>query len=385
MRTDSHVALTVLAAVVIVASGLAVPAAANGTTPVCPVCGGAGTTAWEDTSHPPPDTSSLTVDVHENGSATWTATLRWRDADGAPAPDDEDAVEELTRETLADSRFVPPAEAVRADVAADDRATVRWRTPNVVEYRFGEGVVTLFRTTGGADQPHLNAEQLVVRVPDGTVITNDPARGTVSEDRTELRQTGPGRIEDFYVAFGEEPGAATTTLVIWSVVWPRAAGNALVVLGPAALVLAVGLGALYAVSRRREGSPDDRTVKFYGGLGVGLGALLVGGIVVAEPGGDPLVWAAAAVGALLGLAGFGYLAAGGERRRAAGVAALVYLVAVGPFLAREWPLVDLHPLYRFAAMGGLLAFCAAVVLLGSPAYLVGDALARRRAPGPDRG
>lgn len=384
MGPNSRHALVVLVAVLLTA-GLAGPAVANGTTPVCPVCGGPGTTAWEDTSFAPPDSSSLTVDVHANGSATWTVSLEWRDADRAPDPDDEDTVRDLTRDALADSQFMPPAEAVRADVAADGRATIRWRTQDIVEYRFGEGVLTLFRTTGGADQPTLNAEQLVIRVPAGTVITNDPAAGSVSQDRTALRYVGPGPVEDFYVVYGADHDDPAATLALWSVMWPRAAGNALVVLGPAAVALAVGLGGLYAVSRRREAATDDATIKLHGALGVGLGALLVAGIVVADPAGRPVVWAAAGVGALGGLAAFGYLAAAGERRRAAGIAALVYLVAVSPFVAGEWPLLDLHPLYRFAAMGGLFAFCVALVLLGSPAYLVGDALARRHPPDTERG
>lgn len=399
MPRTSLLALLVLAALV-VAAGLGAPAAANGMTSVCPVCGGDGTTAWDDTSYDPPETSRISIKVHANGSATWTADLEWRDGDRAPGPDDphgdateqrdeqrrvagpddDEAVREMTREALADSPFLPAAEAVQVEIPAEGRATVRWRTPGVVERRFGQGVLTLFRSTGGADPPFLNAEELVVRTPDGTVITNEPAAGTVTEDRTALRYAGPGYVDDFYVVYGESSDGLAPTLAVASLVWPRTAVNGVTILGPAAVAFAIGLAGLDAVGRRRETVPDRATVKLYAGLGLGLGALLVGGILLAAPGGRPAIWAAAAVCALVGVGGVGYLAATGDRRRAAGAAAVVYLLVVGPFVAREWPLVDLHPLYVAVATRGLLGFSVVLVLLGAPAYLVGDALARRHRP-----
>jgi hypothetical protein len=70
MNSVGRVLLVLLASLVVVAGAGAPAAASSPPSSVCPVCGGAYPGMWTDTGWTTPDDRTLTVRVHENGTAT---------------------------------------------------------------------------------------------------------------------------------------------------------------------------------------------------------------------------------------------------------------------------------------------------------------------------
>jgi hypothetical protein len=380
MNPDGRVLLVLLASCVVVAGAGAPAAASSPPSSVCPVCGGAYPGMWTDTDWTTPDDRTLTVRVHENGSATWIADLRWDDTEDAPGPDEADAVESAAEDTLADALYLPEHEAVAVEVR-EGRTQVTWKTPGVVAERFDHGVFRPFHGEGSSRTLVLNVEKLVVRAPAGQVVTNDPAVGTVTDDGTEVRVVGGDGtdryLDDAYVVFGDERDAASgisTELAVGSLLWPIAGRNLLWLLVVPAVAFCVGLAGLHAAGRRWGAAPD-RTERYgAAGLAVGLPALFAA-VVGPVPFGS-LSSLPGVLLALAALAAFGYAAAADDRRLLVAAGAAVPVVGLAPFVANAWPAVQVTNLYFLTSLA-YTGFAVAVVVLGAPWYLFGLALGRR--------
>ena len=380
MNSDGRVLLVLLASCVVVAGAGAPAAASSPPSSVCPVCGGAYPGMWTDTEWTTPDDRTLTVQVHENGTATWVADLRWDDPEDAPGPDEADAVESAAEDTMADALYLPEHEAVAIEVR-EGRTQVTWRTPGVVAERFDHGVFRPFHGEGSSRTLVLNVEKLVVRAPAGQVVTNDPAVGTVTDDGTEVRVVGGDGtdryLDDAYVVFGDERDAAsgiTTELAVGSLLWPIAGRNLLQHLFLPGVVFGVGLTGLYAAGRRWGADPDR--AGGYGAAGVAVGLL---GVVAATVGPVPFGSLFSLPGVLLALAAlatFGYAAAVGDRRLLAATGAAVPVIGLAPYVADFWPAVQVSNLYLLTSVA-YTVLAVAVVVLGAPCYLFGLALGRR--------
>ena len=387
MNSDGRVLLLLLASCVVVAGAGAPAAASTPPGPVCPVCGGSDyVEMWgADDEWTTPDDRTLTVRVHESGTAMWVADLRWNDPADAPGPDEADAVESAAEEALADSRYLPEHEAVAVEVR-EGRTRITWQTSSVVTERFGHGVFRSFHGEASSRTLVLNVEELVVRAPPGRVVTNDPAAGTVTDDGTAVRVDSDAgdpddvrTLEDFYVVLGDERGATsrvTAELAIGSFLWPIAGGNLLQHLFLPGVVFGVGLTGLYAAGRRWGADPDR--AGGYGAAGIVVGLL---GVVAATMG--PVPFGSNSVFSLPGvllalaaLAAFGYAVAAGDRRLLVVTGTAVPSVALAPMVARIWPAVQLPTLSLLISFF-YTALAVAVIVLGAPWYLFGLALGRR--------
>jgi hypothetical protein len=378
MSESTVPAVLALAALVLLGATAGPVAASSQPSPVCPVC---NSYVWmgDDTDWSSPDHRTLTVKAHENGSATWVADFRWNDSGNAPAPEDESRLQARAEEALETSH--PEAKSVTVGLREDGEATIRWRRAGVVDERLGHGVFRLFHSEGGELRRFVNVDRLVIQAPDGQVVTNDPAVGSVTDDGTAVSVDGPEReVGDFYVVFGEERDAAasvTTTLAIGSLVWPVAAQNLLLNLLFPAIVFGFGLTGLYALGRSRGVDPER--ANRYGVAGLVAGVVTVGAYVRGPGPLNPPYFLPATLVAFGALAAFGAAVAIGGRRQLVGTALAVPAIALAPFVAWMWPAVRVPGLGLLASMlqAGL---AVAILVLGVPCFLYGMALGERRTP-----
>lgn len=170
-----HAALALLAV-------LALAAVAGASPQPSPACGFCGdqfeSTADEHGVNASVVESHAVVQVHDNGSATWTVRNRLdRGADRFRAgPARLDAV----AETLAEDHHGVAEGAHPVDARMDgDEAVLTYRDPGTAERRAGMLVVDYFHHDGYDRWLQVNADTLVVRGPPGTVVANDPASGAV--------------------------------------------------------------------------------------------------------------------------------------------------------------------------------------------------------------
>ena len=387
MRVLRRFALAALVVSFAVGSVFGVPATASSPpTRICPVCTDySSDDTWIDDGSPVPDESTVTVTAHRNGSATWVAELRWSDAEDAP--DDEDRVEGAVNDALWDSAYLHDISDVAVDLGAET-ATVRWRTSGVVAERFDHHVLRPFHREGGGHRRALAADRLTIRGPEGTVVTNDPAAGTVADDGQSVTVRGPVPssgdshvvLEDFYVVFGDEQdavGTVETELATGSLLWPIAGRNLFWLLVFPGAAFCVGLVGLYAAGRR-WGADPDRTGR-YGAYGLAAGLFAVVAATVGPVPFGSLFSLPGVLLALAALAAFGYAAAIEDRRLLATTGAAVPVVGLAPYVANAWPAVQIHGLYFLTSIA-YTGLAVAVVVFGAPCYLFGLALGRRRSP-----
>ncbi|WP_254824269.1 hypothetical protein [Haloglomus halophilum] len=202
-------AVAVALAVALLAGAVLGPAAASSPPrPVCPACG----TLFERTAadHGVDVTvheSTALVQVHGNGSATWTICNRLNATDGFR--EDPDALDATAR-GLADREYGPPRDAtLRAARPQGDTAVVVLHDPDAAERHAGLLVVDYLHTGGDGTGIRLNADRFSIRGPSGTVVTNTPASGSVNGSTVTWTGSvaGPGYVGPSldgspYVAFG---------------------------------------------------------------------------------------------------------------------------------------------------------------------------------------
>jgi hypothetical protein len=211
------VALAVVALVVL--GPLAAPAPVDASpqpSPICGFCGGTFSDESEDAGvNATVAESHATVQVHENGSATWT--VRNRLSAGADRfranpgllTDVGMRLATVERGVAEDPRFV--------DARMDgDTAVLVYRDPDVAERHAGLLVVDYLHHGGYVPWHVVDAESFTIRGPPGTVVANNPGAGVVdgrsvsyagSSERPVYE--GPTLEENPFVVFGPDRSSVT--------------------------------------------------------------------------------------------------------------------------------------------------------------------------------
>lgn len=267
--------------------------------PVCGACGSSFEDAASDNGVIVNVTASTAaIQVHPNGSATWTVTNRLNQSTAALSNSSE-TLTQITREAATIGGVVTrdDTESIRFQSATVDNETVRiqFRDPNAGARHLGVLVVDYFHSAGVRGGWILNADPISISGPDETVVGNDP-RGVIDDEYatdTELPAVTGNTVqwvntstdgqqavfsEDLYLAFSEpatsslQVAAALTmaSLPIWL-------GNIWIVVLPAAFVYGILLIGVAAVARRAADSAlaPDRLAA----AGVGFGVWLLGMVV----------------------------------------------------------------------------------------------------------
>mgnify|MGYP000663439261 CR=1 FL=1 len=205
-----HSAFVLLIALAAVAAAPAADARA----PPTPVCGACSFDTTVDGTHVATGESQLTVQIHENGSTTWVATVALTDGAGTMADNDSfrrAVVEEAMRWSVAEPHDVRS----RVD---DGRLTVRYRDPEAAETAVGTVVFTpltpespngLF-VSGGEGPRYLGTDRFVLRAPPGHELIGE-VRTTSSDELVWTRENGDDRtyldVSDDPVAVDRDSGA----------------------------------------------------------------------------------------------------------------------------------------------------------------------------------
>ncbi|MEF8859114.1 MAG: hypothetical protein V5A38_09345, partial [Halolamina sp.] len=290
------VAVAALVLVGLVAPALASPAPVS----ACPPCRDGFVSSAADQGL---DTgvrhSEATVQVHENGSATWTVRV---------VPTNETVLDrlrsdrELARAAASNSFGVRYGDGIRhelLDVGVSDGAfVVRYRTFDVVERGpFGSQLLTYFRDSPGAYiYTDLGADELTVVAPEGTTVAR--GFGEVSGDRMTATTLPEVRNGPFVVFVPE--GTPLPGVVGWLAVVSALGGvilrNTLLFVIVPGSVLVGGLAGI----RRFVGAETERRPERLGAVVAGGGVALLVGSVYAEANALPELTAPLLVGLLVG-------------------------------------------------------------------------------------
>ena len=272
-RTPALLAVTTL----LVLAGLGPALASPQPTPVCGFCGEQFAGEADDSLH---DTnvsvaeSTATVRVHENGSATWTAKNEL--AEGAAAlREDSDALDGVAGR-LAGDHYGLPWEASLVDARMDgDTAVLVYRDADAAKRHAGLVVVDYLHDDGGVPRYYVNADSFTLRGPEGSVVRNTPASGSVDGDA--VTWTGDGdpyggsAVEGSpYVVFGPEAGGSPDVrshAAVALATWPIVQGALEQYVLWQTLVFGLSLGVLAYGIRRTDRRPDPTS------LGTGLAAV----------------------------------------------------------------------------------------------------------------
>lgn len=280
--------LLALLAVVVLA---AVAGASPQPSPICGFCGGSFESAAEDHGvNATVAESRVTVQVHENGSATWT--VRNSLGNGSDRfREDPSRLADVGR-TLADGSPGVVDEARFGTARMDgDTAVLVYRDPAAAQRHAGLLVVDYLHHEGYEQWYVVNAEMFTISGPDGTTVTNDPASGQVDgrsviwEGTTERAIYEAPTLSGYpYVVFGPDRSAGTTARTTAAVLLasaPLVVDRVTTFLLLQTFVFTVVLGIVAAGVRRRgpevDVEPLAGLLAVLGGLG-GLGLAAVYGI-----------------------------------------------------------------------------------------------------------
>lgn len=169
-------------------AGVGLAGASPQPAPVCSVCGPAFENAAErhgvDVSV---ERSTAVIEVHENETATWTIENEL--SGGAEQFREEPRILERTARNPAHDLVPADPELVSAGMDGDV-AVLTYEEVGAVERHAGLLVYTGLEHDGW-ESYYLTVDELVVRGPDGTVVTNDPEGGKVdSSGAGELAGSG---------------------------------------------------------------------------------------------------------------------------------------------------------------------------------------------------
>lgn len=184
-------------------------------TPVCNFCG----TQFEEAASSTNTSvivaeSTAVVQVHDDGTATWT--VRNRLADGADAFRDEPDTLDRTARALEGRRGLPrQVTAVSARVEGDV-VVITATQPDAATSHAGLLVVEFLHDRGGEPWYVVNADRFEVRAPEGQVVTNTPPAAEVSGASAiwtgnvdEEYYDAPDLEGSPYVVFGPDRGGLT--------------------------------------------------------------------------------------------------------------------------------------------------------------------------------
>jgi hypothetical protein len=342
--------------------------------PICGFCGDNFEHAADDSGvNATVDESSVVVQVHENGSATWT--VRNRLTNGSDRFRDDPGRLDAVGRSLADgSRGVasdPRFVSARMD---GDTAVLVYRDGDAAQRRAGLLVVDYLHDDGYERWYIVDADEFTIRGPAGTVVTNDPESGAVDGRSVTWGGNGGSNLYEApdlggspYVVFGPDRSTGTRLRAVAALTLatlPIVVRSVRSFLLPQTALFAVLLGVVVTVVRRQV--PDVGVGPLAGALAVLGGAGVVVPVVVGTPGwvGGPQL-----LGLGLGLLAWDERARGHLRstRRlalaAAGVLVVAFIVlgAVGALVpARSSPIAALRvttvalPLAVMLPLGGAL-------------------------------
>ncbi|PSQ21739.1 hypothetical protein BRD04_06025 [Halobacteriales archaeon QS_9_67_17] len=206
--------VALLAALLLAATAVVVPATASPQpTAVCRYCGGFDAAAADNGANVTLTESTVDVQVHANGSATWTVRS---DLDSAkPFRENPDALDATVRQ-LTDESFGLPEEPARVQHRLDgETVVITVQTPDAAERRAGVLVVDLLHDKGRELWYVVNADRFTIHGPADTVVSNTPASGTVEDGRvtwtgeSDQQYEAPSLDGSPYVAFGPDDTTAT--------------------------------------------------------------------------------------------------------------------------------------------------------------------------------
>ena len=263
--------------------------------PVCRFCGSLFETAAEERGVNASVTeSTVVVQVHENGSATWVVRNRLgRGAD--EFRENPDRLGGTANWLLAESYGLPRTASFASARMDGDVAVLTYRDPDAAKRRAGLLVVDYLHEGGREPWYHVNAERFTVRGPPGTVVTNDPESGHVGDGIDRATRNGDGAdpggsvtwrgnssgpvyegtdVEGSpYVVFGPDRSPVTrvrTTAALALATVPIVVGSLRTYLLYQTAVFAFGLAAIVVFLRSR--TPGGR-VERWAGIVVVLGTL----------------------------------------------------------------------------------------------------------------
>lgn len=270
--------------------------------------------------------STATVQVHENGSATWTVTNRINDSAAAQLSEDPALLDTIARTAVSDGWGLPHSEQGVEFYSAsitDTEVTIRFHQQSAAERHAGLLVTDTFHSDGVRGGWILNVDRFSIVGPPGTEIVNEPgdtiddeyADETVIPDVDSRTITWHGSTtqaydsifyEDVYVVFGPSgTGEREVAAAVGLATAPIWIDNVVTFVLPAVVLYGLLLGGLlYGVRRGATGDPERvaRLVTALGAIGIagavgaqltdelaffgGLGAiyLIVGVVALRRPG-----------------------------------------------------------------------------------------------------
>lgn len=356
--------IAVLLVVSLLAPALLAPAAASPQpTPICHACGPVFEAGAADRGvNATVEESTVVVQIHENGTATWT--IRNRLGSGADEfREDEQSLERLAR-WLGDRSYGVVDDSTTSLVSArmdGETAVLTYRDADPGARHAGLFVVDYLHDGGYEPWYHVNADRFTIRGPPGTVVTNDPESGRVDgRSVTWLGSTGeevydsPSLRGSPYVVFGPDRSLETrarTTLALAQATQDIVVRSLRTYLVYQTAVFALALAAVVGVLRSRP--PGGDSAQWAGAVAV-LGAL--GGVALAVFSDPRWVFGPVLFGGGLGLAAYFPVRKRFRtpRRQALGaggalVATVVALMAIDA-LAMGFRTVHVGEILRFSAL-----------------------------------
>lgn len=266
--------------------------------PVCGACGSSFEDAASDNGVIVNVTASTAaIQIHPNGSATWTVTNRLNQS-AAVLSSGSEPLSQISREA-ATSRGVANRDSTavtfQSAIIKNETVRIRFHDPDAGARHLGVLVVDYFHSAGVRGGWILNADPISISGPNETVVGNDP-RGVINDEHADdgdlptvtgntvqwANTSTDGRqaifSEDLYLAFSEpttsslQVAAALTaaSLPIWL-------GNIWIVILPAAFVYGILLTGVAAVAR--WGADSALAPDRLAAAGVGFGVWLLGMVV----------------------------------------------------------------------------------------------------------
>ncbi|MFQ3475112.1 hypothetical protein HKK80_02470 [Halonotius sp. F2-221B] len=267
--------------------------------PVCGACGSSFEDAASDNGVIVNVTASTAaIQIHPNGSATWTVTNRLSQS-AATLSSSPETLTQITREAATSRGVIYRGDTgpvvFRSATVDNETVRIRFRDPDAGARHLGVLVVDYFHSPRMRGSWILNADPISVSGPTGTVVSNDP-RGAINDEyagdgelptvtgntvqwantSTDGRQASLS--EDLYLAFSEPATSSLQVAAAFTVAsLPIWLGNISIVVLPAAFVYGILLIGVAAVARRAADSAlaADRLAA----AGVGFGVWLLGMVV----------------------------------------------------------------------------------------------------------
>lgn len=231
--------------------------------------------------------STATVEVHANGTATWTVRDELAGPGVAPLRENDSRLRAVVRDALT-ARGMAGRDATLLDarLLANDTALLRYRTPGFVEPTLGVLRSDAFRDRPGAFLlTGLGADRLTVIAPEGTHVAAGVPGATIAGRRMTLRDFD-GHGDGPFVVFapdGDPLGGLRARAAIWGAMAPIVGRNLAWLVALPAAVLAGGFAALARAVAVTLSPAPARRARLVGAAVAALGLVASLGPVEALP------------------------------------------------------------------------------------------------------